>query len=171
MLAIRLQRTGRKGHSQYRVIVQDSRFSPKSARVVQYLGSYNPHTKEANIDVEASTKYLKNGAQPSDRVASILKESGVKLPKWYSPTPTKKRSTKNPEKLRKNRPADAEKPAQDESSVEPEPVVAEADATEDGSDESNVESSTATDEQVESSDQPEVEESQSDSEPTKTDKQ
>ena len=111
MLAIRLQRTGRKGHSQYRVIVQDSRFSPKSGRIVSYLGSYNPHTKAATVDTELASKYLSTGAQPSDRAASILKESGVKLPKWYSPSPSSKKSIKNPEKLRKNRPAGTPEPA------------------------------------------------------------
>ena len=140
MLAIRLQRTGRKGHPQYRMIVQDSRFSPKSERVVQYLGSYNPHTKEAKIDAETSAKYLANGAQPSDRAASILKEAGVKLPKWYSPSPSKKRGIKNPEKLRKNRPAGAESPAE-EPVAKAEETPAEESATEGADEQAHVEDS------------------------------
>jgi len=107
MLAIRMQRTGRSGHAQYRVIVQDSRFSPTSGRVVAYLGAYNPHTKETTLDSEKAASYLKNGAQPSDRVVRLLKAQGVKLPDWVS-QPTKKQSTtRNAEKLRKNRPAEA----------------------------------------------------------------
>lgn len=117
MLAIRLQRTGRKGHAQFRMVVQDSRFSPTSGRVVAQLGSYNPHTKVANIDKEAAQKFLNNGAQPSDRVVRLLKSEGVKLPKWVKEPVQKKRSVRNPEKLQKEAPmAEA---TQAESSEEP----------------------------------------------------
>lgn len=108
MLAIRMQRTGRKGHAQFRLIVQDKRFSPKNGRVVAFLGSYDPHTKKAILDTEKATAYLKNGAQPTDRVASILKSEGVKLPSWVNLSQPQKRTVKNPEKLRRNRPAGAE---------------------------------------------------------------
>lgn len=113
MLVIRLQRTGRSGHAQYRFVVQDSRVSPTSGKVVTYLGSYNPHTKTTQLDVEQAKNFLKNGAQPSDRVAGLLKENGVKLPSWVKLSVKKERSVKNPEKLRKNRPAEAEKPAEE----------------------------------------------------------
>jgi len=82
MLAIRLQRIGRAGYPTYRLAVQESQRHPSSGRVVAYVGSYNPHTKDANIQVEAAQKYLDNGAQPTPRVAKLLKEAGVKLPKW-----------------------------------------------------------------------------------------
>jgi small subunit ribosomal protein S16 len=65
VLAIRMQRTGRSGHPQFRVIVQDSRFSPSGGRVVAYLGNYNPHTKEAKLDSEKTSMYLQNGAHPT----------------------------------------------------------------------------------------------------------
>ena len=68
MLVIRMQRTGRKGHAQFRVVVQDSRRTPTSGRVVAALGHYNPHTKETSLNKEKATQYLNNGAQPSDRV-------------------------------------------------------------------------------------------------------
>lgn len=110
MLAIRLQRTGRKGHAQFRMIVQDSRRSPSSGRVVHYLGSYNPHSKTAQIDTEKAAFYLKNGARPSDRAARLLKAEGVKLPSWVELEGKKKGALRNPDKLRKNRPADAEAP-------------------------------------------------------------
>lgn len=107
-----MQRTGRSGHTQFRVIVQDSHFHPTRGRVVAYLGSYNPHTKTAQIDKEVATKYLSNGAQPSDRVARLLKNEGVKLPDWVKLSDPKKREIRNPEKLRRNRPAEAETPAE-----------------------------------------------------------
>ena len=82
MLAIRLQRLGRKGYPVYRLAVQEAHRHPSSGRVVAYVGSYNPHTKESNIQVELAQKYLDNGAQPSPRVVKLLKEAGVNLPKW-----------------------------------------------------------------------------------------
>ncbi len=105
MLAIRLQRLGRKGYPVYRVAVQEAWRSPSSGRVVAYVGSYNPHTKEANIQVETAQKYLDNGAQPTPRVVKLLKDAGVKLPNWVQqPVSDKNKSTKNTEKLRKNQP-------------------------------------------------------------------
>lgn len=104
MLVIRMQRTGRKGHAQFRVVVQDSRRTPSSGRVVAQLGHFDPHTKVAVLDKDRAVYYLKNGAQPSDRVARLLKAEGVKLPGWVKLNSAKKRSIKNPEKLRKNQP-------------------------------------------------------------------
>lgn len=122
MLAIRLQRTGRKGYPTYRLAVQESQLSPASGRVVAYVGSYNPHTKEANIEVETSQKYLDNGAQPTPRVVKLLESAGVKLPKWVSKPAEQKKSIKNPEKLRRNQPkeepvAEEEAPAEEVAEV------------------------------------------------------
>ena len=108
MLAIRLQRLGRKGYPVYRLAVQEAQRHPSSGRVIAYVGSYNPHTKEANIQVELAQKYLDNGAQPTPRVIKLLKEAGVKLPSWVKqPAADKKKSLRNPEKLRKNQPKEA----------------------------------------------------------------
>ena len=102
MLAIRLQRLGRKAYPVYRVAVQEAQRHPSSGRVVAYVGSYNPHTKDANINVEAAQKYLDNGAQPTPRIAKLLKEAGVKLPKWVKEFQGgKTKAVKNAEKLRK----------------------------------------------------------------------
>src|SRR3990167_7320324 len=106
MLAIRLKRTGRSGHAQFRVIVQDSRAHPKRGKVVAYVGSYDPHTKKAQLKSEEITKFLSGGAQPSDRVAKLLKKEGVKLPSWVKISPDKKRPIRNIEKLRRNTPVD-----------------------------------------------------------------
>ena len=82
MLAIRLQRLGRKGYPVYRVAVQEAHRHPSSGRVVSYVGSYNPHTKEAKIEKELAEKYLYNGAQPTPRVVKLLEEAGIEMPKW-----------------------------------------------------------------------------------------
>ncbi|MDO4712412.1 MAG: 30S ribosomal protein S16 [Candidatus Saccharibacteria bacterium] len=121
MLAIRLQRLGRKGYPVYRLAVQEAHRHPSSGRVVAYVGSYNPHTKEANIQVELAQKYLDNGAQPTPRVVKLLKEAGVKLPKWVKePATDKKKTLRNPEKLRKNQPKEepVAEEAADEASAE-----------------------------------------------------
>ena len=104
MLAIRLQRTGRKGYPTYRIAVQESQLSPSSGRVVAYIGNYNPHSKEAKVEVEAAEKYLSNGAQPSPRVIVLLEQAGVKLPTWVVRPTEGKGKIKNPEKLRRNQP-------------------------------------------------------------------
>lgn len=107
MLAIRLQRLGRKGYPVYRLAVQEAQRHPSSGRVVAYVGSYNPHTKEVNIQKETAQKYLDNGAQPTPRVVKLLKAEGVNLPKWVKePVSDKQKSIKNVEKLRKNQPVE-----------------------------------------------------------------
>jgi small subunit ribosomal protein S16 len=132
MLAIRLQRTGRSGHAQFRLIVQDSRFSPARSRVVAYVGSYDPHAKTAVIDGEKVSQYLSNGAQPSERVALLLQKEGIKLPDWVKVKQPQKRTTRNPNKRRSTRPAEpeaAEAPqaeAADTEAEAPEEPVAEA---------------------------------------------
>jgi small subunit ribosomal protein S16 len=123
MLAIRMQRTGRKGHAQFRVVVQDSRQTPTSGKVVAQIGTYNPHTKTAVLAKEKAEFYLTNGAQPSDRVAHLLKQEGVKLPEWVSLEAKKEGTLRNPEKLRKNRPAEAA--ASEEASEAPAEPAAE----------------------------------------------
>lgn len=116
MLAIRLQRLGRKGYPVYRLAVQESQRHPSSGRVVAYVGSYNPHTKEVNVQKDAAQKYLDNGAQPTPRVVKLLKEAGVTLPKWVKePVADKQKSIRNAEKLRKNQPKEeaVEAPAEE----------------------------------------------------------
>lgn len=105
MLAIRLQRTGRKGHAMFRLVVQDARRTPTSGKVVAWLGSYDPHNKSVNLDKDKAQFYLSNGAQPSGRVVSLMIKEGLKLPKWVRLNDSKKRAIKNPEKRRSTRPA------------------------------------------------------------------
>jgi len=108
MLAIRLQRVGRKGHAMYRMAVQESHRHPLSGRVVAYIGIFDPHTKSAKIQVELAQKYLDNGAQPSPKVVKLLEAAGVKMPSWVVRFEgNKTKAIRNAEKLRKNRPAGA----------------------------------------------------------------
>ncbi len=104
MLAIRMQRTGRKKHAMFRVVVQDSRLAPTSGRTVALLGSYDPHAKTTTLVKDKAEYYLKHGAQPSDRVIRLFKSEGVVLPDWVKMPVEKKRAIRNPEKLRRNQP-------------------------------------------------------------------
>ena len=124
MLTIRMQRTGRKGHAMFRVVVQDSRVTPTSGKVVALLGSYDPHAKTTTLDKEKAAGFLKNGAKPSDRVAHLLKSEGVKLPKWAEVDAKKAGKLRHPEKLRKNQPKEEPKaeeaaPAEEAPAEEP----------------------------------------------------
>ncbi|NCO10615.1 30S ribosomal protein S16 [Candidatus Saccharibacteria bacterium] len=105
MLAIRLQRVGRAGYPTYRLAVQESQRHPSSGRVVAYVGSFNPHTKESTVQVELAQKYLDNGAQPTPRVVRLFKDAGVKLPSWVKqPATDKQKTIRHADKLRKNQP-------------------------------------------------------------------
>jgi small subunit ribosomal protein S16 len=127
MLAIRLQRLGRKGYATYRIAVQESQRHPSSGRVVAYVGNYNPHTKDANVHVDEAQKYLDNGAQPTPRVAKLLEDAGVKLPKWVvKPATDKQKSIRHADKLRKNQPAAEVEEVTEEEAVAEEAAVNEA---------------------------------------------
>ena len=126
MLAIRLQRQGKTHYATYRVIVQDVLRHPSSGKVVAYVGSYNPHTKQVQLDKEAIENYLSHGAQPTDRVVRILTGEGMTMPKWVKTVRGKQRNIRNPEKLRRNQPKEesVETPAEeaaasDSSAAEP----------------------------------------------------
>ncbi|MBQ7953193.1 MAG: 30S ribosomal protein S16 [Clostridia bacterium] len=75
---IRLKRMGAKKAPFYRVVVADSRY-PRDGRFIEEIGTYNPLTDPAsiNIDTEKAQKWIKNGAQPTDIVKKLLKESGM----------------------------------------------------------------------------------------------
>ena len=126
MLAIRLQRLGRKGYPTYRLAVQESQRHPSSGRVVAYVGSYNPHTKDATVKIEEAQKFLDNGAQPTPRVVKLLKDAGVKLPKWVvEPTADKQKAIRHSDKLRKNQPAPEVEEVTEEAPAEEAPATEE----------------------------------------------
>ncbi len=108
MLAIRMQRNGRAHLPVYRIVVQESQRHPLSGRVVAEVGNYDPSSKRVVLDKEKVEFYLKNGAQPSSRVARVLTAEGVKLPDWYKAPADKHAKAKHADKLRKNQPKEAE---------------------------------------------------------------
>ena len=75
---IRLRRIGAKKAPFYRVVVADSR-SPRDGRCIEEIGTYNPLTNPAtiNVDAEKVQAWIKNGAQPTDTVRGLLKNAGI----------------------------------------------------------------------------------------------
>ncbi|HHW30524.1 MAG TPA: 30S ribosomal protein S16 [Clostridiaceae bacterium] len=75
---IRLKRIGAKKSPFYRVVVADSRY-PRDGRFIEEIGTYNPvpNPSEIKIDSEKALKWLKNGAQPTDTVRTLLKAAGI----------------------------------------------------------------------------------------------
>ena len=75
---MRLARHGRKRYAYYHIVVADSR-APRDGRYVERIGSYNPNTNPATIDLDFDKAYdwLTKGAQPTDTVRAILSYKGV----------------------------------------------------------------------------------------------
>ena len=79
---LRLARHGRKGRPYYYIVVADSR-SPRDGRFIERIGSYNPMTNPATIelDFDRALTWLNNGAIPTDTTRSILSYKGVLMKK------------------------------------------------------------------------------------------
>lgn len=75
---IRLQRQGRKRYAFYHIVVADGR-APRDGRYIERIGSYNPNTNPATIDLDfdKALDWLTKGAQPTDTVRAILSYKGV----------------------------------------------------------------------------------------------
>jgi len=73
MVAIRLRRAGSKKRPFFRIVVTDSS-SARDSSFVEILGHYNPRMKPAlvQVDKERVAYWLKNGAQPSDTVRTLI---------------------------------------------------------------------------------------------------
>ncbi|MBN1338047.1 MAG: 30S ribosomal protein S16 [Bacteroidales bacterium] len=75
---IRLQRKGKKGRPFYHVVIADGR-APRDGKYIEKIGTYNPLTKPADIDLDfdRALYWLQNGAQPTDTVRALLSLKGV----------------------------------------------------------------------------------------------
>jgi small subunit ribosomal protein S16 len=76
MVKLRLKRFGKKREVSYRIVAMQST-SRRDGRPLEELGFYNPRTHETRLDVPAIIQRLKNGAQPTETVRSILKKAKV----------------------------------------------------------------------------------------------
>jgi len=79
---IRLARHGRKHRAYYHIVAADSR-APRDGKFIERLGSYNPNTNPATIELnfDRALQWLQNGAQPSDSARAILSYKGVLMKK------------------------------------------------------------------------------------------
>ncbi|GHS92548.1 hypothetical protein FACS1894174_03570 [Bacteroidia bacterium] len=79
---IRLQRHGRKGYAFYHIVIADSR-APRDGKFIERIGSYNPNTNPATIDLnfDRALYWLQVGAQPTDTTRNILSSQGVLMKK------------------------------------------------------------------------------------------
>ena len=77
---LRLQRHGKKGKPFFHIVAADSR-SPRDGKFIERIGSYNPNTNPATIqlDNDKAVSWLNNGAQPTDTVRAMLSYTGVML--------------------------------------------------------------------------------------------
>ncbi len=75
---IRLARHGKKGAAFYHIVAADSR-APRDGKFIEKLGTYNPNTNPATIDLsfDRALDWLQKGAQPTDTCRAILSYKGV----------------------------------------------------------------------------------------------
>ena len=76
MVKIRLQRVGKKKAPFYHVVVADS-ISPRDGKIVEKIGTYNPMTEPATIELdnEKVAQWIKNGAKPTDTVKALIEKA------------------------------------------------------------------------------------------------
>jgi small subunit ribosomal protein S16 len=78
MVKIRLQRVGRKKKPAYRIVVAESR-APRDGAFIEIIGHYDPLTDPATVVIheDKALKWLRQGAQPTQTVANLLKKQGI----------------------------------------------------------------------------------------------
>lgn len=110
MVKIRLTRIGKKNEPHFRIVVIPSR-TKRDSKAIEYLGYYNPRTKEIKLNVERAKYWLSIGAQPTDTVIGFLAKH-----KLVKPLPRPDRPPKKPKKELKKEKAE-------ETKVEPKKEV------------------------------------------------
>lgn len=75
---LRLMRMGKKKQPTYRIVAADAR-SPRDGRFIEIVGTYNPRSEPSEIKVDnaKAVHWLREGAQPSERVKKLLSVSGA----------------------------------------------------------------------------------------------
>jgi small subunit ribosomal protein S16 len=76
MVKLRLKRFGKKREASYRIVAIDSR-ARRQGRPIQELGFYNPRTKETTLKAAEIVQWLRNGAQPTETLAALLKKARI----------------------------------------------------------------------------------------------
>lgn len=93
MVKIRLERTGRKHYATYKIVITDSR-KPRTSKFIEYVGNYNPHTKDLVLQEDRIKYWISVGAQPTDTVRRMLEKKNIleklKFKKTFNKKPGKK---------------------------------------------------------------------------------
>jgi len=120
MLTMRFLRAGRKNQAFFRIVLTESSKPPKSG-FIKILGWYNPHSKENSLKKEEILSWLDKGAKPSNSLAKLFKEAGMKHKQINFIPDTKKAPKEKDESKPKEKPAgeeakaEAEKPPEEET--------------------------------------------------------
>lgn len=128
---LRLMRMGKKKQPTYRVVAADAR-SPRDGRFIEIVGTYQPRLDPSviNIDNDKAVAWLRQGAQPTERVEKLLKISGAweeftgaapDIPPVPEPTPNKGYTAPSPAKPKAEKPAEVvaeEAPAEEATADE-----------------------------------------------------
>jgi small subunit ribosomal protein S16 len=130
-----MSRHGAKKRPFYHIVVADSRY-PRDGRFIEKVGTFNPMLAQENPQrvtlVEERIKHwIKNGAQPSDRVARFLHKAGLGPKVEWSETPKKSAPRAKTQERMKLEAAEAEKAAAAASKADAAPAPAEAPPAED----------------------------------------
>lgn len=121
MVVIRLSRVGKKKQALYRLVVADSK-RPVTAKFIEILGWYNPHTKELNVKKEKIETWFSHGAKPSNSVAILLEKNKITLPKWVKIEKKTKKPKKEDAKIGQSKDAlTQEKPQEENQSTDQAP--------------------------------------------------
>ena len=80
-VAIRMRREGTSNKPYYRIVVADQR-SPRDGKFIELVGNYDPKKPgdNANVDLSRIDYWIKNGAKPSETVASLIKKARKAVP-------------------------------------------------------------------------------------------
>ncbi|OGI73843.1 30S ribosomal protein S16 [Candidatus Nomurabacteria bacterium RIFCSPHIGHO2_02_FULL_41_18] len=97
MLKIRLQRIGRKNDPSFRVVLTDSKNSAKSGKFLEIVGTYNPKSGQAELEVDRIKNLISLGAKLSDTMHNFLVARGVIQGKKINVLPKKKPTKKRKE--------------------------------------------------------------------------
>ena len=134
---IRLMRVGKKKQPTYRVVVADER-SPRGGRFIEIIGQYDPRQEPMHfeIDSEKALTWLKQGAQPTDKVQKLLADKGIwdEFVKDKKVKPRIKPPKVDLKVIREKEEAEAKKKAEAEAKAAAEAEAAEAAAAAEASD-------------------------------------
>ncbi|OGZ44613.1 MAG: 30S ribosomal protein S16 [Candidatus Ryanbacteria bacterium RIFCSPHIGHO2_02_FULL_45_17b] len=129
MLAIRLQRVGKRNNPVFRVVLTDKRNATKSGSFLEILGSYNPqHEGVLSLKKDRISHWLSKGVQPSDTMHNLLvKEKIIDAPKRNAVAPSKLKKPEpivevSVEPVIESASAMEEQPKEDEKPADLEPV-------------------------------------------------